>query len=241
VGQGRLPDLDVIVSEIETIIPQPLKSKTVLVTAGPTREKIDPMRVITNLSSGKTGIEIALEAKRLGAKVKLIAGPGVNIPHEMEFVQYESAVELDECLQLEISKSDPYSSITLVMAAAPADFRPASVSDEKLPHSKDKGINLELIPNPDILKGIAARRKNFPQLEKIVAFAANDKDGLIERASQKLKNKNADYIVANDVKLSANQETTELFLLDKTGLLGSSTKVSKQLAAKWLVKELFQL
>ena len=241
VGQGRLPETAEIIAKIYELIPQPLKGKSVIVTAGPTRERIDPMRVITNLSSGKTGCEIASAAKRLGAQVTLIAGPGVVAPKGMHAVSYESASDLESILKDTLKELKDSKEITVIMAAAPADYRPKEVNDKKLPKSKQDGVTLNLVVNPDIIKGVAERRSEHPNLKTIVAFAANDSDGLIKRAVEKLIYKKVDFIVANDVLNSVNQDRTELFLIDKQGLRGSSTRLTKTAAAKWLVHELFEL
>lgn len=237
IGQGRLPDIADIIAEIDKIIPQPLKGKSVIVTAGPTREKIDPMRVITNLSSGKTGFEIASEAYRLGADVKFLAGPGVVPPTGVEVINFESASDLNSCLHETISKLGDAKEVTLVMAAAPADFRPENQSQVKLPKASQDNSSIKLTLNPDIIKGVAERRAEYPNLKNIVAFSATDSDGLIEKAREKLSQKGADFIVANVVSTSVNQEMTELFLIDKNGLLGSSSRVEKKVAAKWLLQE----
>lgn len=239
VGQGRLPDITDIIAEIERIIPQPLKGKSVVVTAGPTREKIDPMRVITNLSSGKTGFEIASQAQRLGAEVKFLAGPGVSVPDGVDVSYFESAEDLNKLLNQVILDLKEVKDITLIMTAAPADFRPENVSDAKLPKNSDKHSSIKLTLNPDIIKAIAERRSEFGNLTNIVAFSATDEDGLFEKATKKLNEKKVDFVVANVISTSVNQELTELFLIDRQGLRGSSNRVPKRAAAKWLLQEIF--
>ena len=165
----------------------------------------------------------------------------MNAPKGIETFKYESANDLSAQLEKTITGLKDRGDVTIIMAAAPADYRPQTFSDKKLPKSKGEGMSLELAPNADIIKGIAERRKEYPNLKKIVAFAANDSKDLMEKASEKLKEKKVDFIVANDVFSSVNQEMTELFLIDRNGLRGSSKRVTKKAAASWLIGELFSI
>lgn len=236
-GMGRFPEVEDIISEIDKVFPQPLKGRSLIITAGPTRERIDPMRVITNLSSGKMGCSIASEAKKLGGNVVLLAGPGVDVPNGITTKRFQSTGDLHLLLENSIKELQHESDLSVIMAAAPADYRPKEYSNRKLP--KEEELSLRLTSNPDIIKDISLKRDQFPNLKRIVAFAADDSENLIERASKKLSEKRVDFIVANDILGSVNQDTTELFLLDKIGVRGSSKRVTKKAAASWLIEELF--
>ena len=235
VGAGRLPEVSVIVDAAEKTIRKPLIGQTIVVTAGPTREAIDPMRVISNLSSGKTGSQIAMRATELGAKVVFLAGPGVQT--DLPNIGFESALELQEKLQTVLRAV--HQETTLIMAAAPADFRPESPSVSKSNLPKDEAFTLRLIPNPDILLEIGEQRGDFPLLKAVVAFAAEDATGMVDRAQIKLRRKKADFIVANDVQKVVNREETEFFLLSKEGRLVNSGPLHKREAAHWLLQQLF--
>ena len=240
-GQGRLPELGKIVKAAEDALRDtlPLMGKKIVITAGPTREQIDPMRVITNLSSGKTGVAIAKAASQKGAEVVLLNGPGVSSQLDVRQISYQSALDLQSKLEGVLSEDTTASEVSLIMAAAPADFRPENISATKTNFSKEEAITLKLVPNPDIVKGIAERRADFKKLKNIIAFAAEDVDGLEKKAEKKLIAKKLDFIVANDVQKSVIQDETEFLLIGKDGSKRSSGKLTKSAAGNWLIKELF--
>ncbi len=168
-----------------------LKGKNVLVTAGPTQESIDPVRFISNRSTGKMGYALAYEAALMGAKVILITGPTkLEIPYGMHEVIYiKSAAEMYEAV------IDRFDNIDIVIkAAAVADYKPKYVSDSKIKKS-DSDLSLELDRNKDILFELGKRKTN----QILVGFAAETND-LLENAKKKLTKKNLDFIVANDLK-----------------------------------------
>jgi phosphopantothenoylcysteine decarboxylase / phosphopantothenate---cysteine ligase len=189
-GPGRLAENDLIVAAVlETLgISQELAGKTVLITAGPTREKIDPVRYLTNRSSGRMGYALAEAALRRGARVLLVSGPvAIDPPAGAELTRVETAEQMrDAVLQLL-----PQATI-VIKTAAFADFRPKSVADQKL---KRKGpLTLDLEPTPDILAELSRRKTT----QLIIGFAA-ETENVLENARKKLSTKALDAIVVNDV------------------------------------------
>jgi phosphopantothenoylcysteine decarboxylase/phosphopantothenate--cysteine ligase len=192
-GRGRLPDPARLLACIEAALPggeRPWDGLRVLVTAGGTREPIDPVRFIGNRSSGRMGIALAAAALRRGAKVTLIAA-NVALPEPagVRRLDVETAEQLATAATAEFAGTD-----VLLMAAAPADFRPGDVAADKL--RRRQGLDLHLEPTEDILASLTATRT--PQ-QTIVGFAAEHGGEAVERARQKLNRKGADLIVLNDV------------------------------------------
>src|SRR5437868_12162292 len=189
-GPGRLAENEAIVAAVlETLgISQELAGETVLITAGPTREKIDPVRYLTNRSSGRMGYALAEAALRRGARVLLVSGPvAIDPPAGAELTRAETSEQMrDAVLQLL-----PQATI-VIKTAAVADFRPKSVADQKL---KRKGpLTLDLEPTPDILAKLSRRKT----AQLIIGFAA-ETENVLENARKKLSTKALDAIVVNDV------------------------------------------
>jgi len=222
-GWGRLANPEKIVGRgLELLgLTQSLRGKTVLVTAGPTRESIDPVRYISNRSSGKMGYEIAREALHRGARVILISGPvSLMPPTNAEFVQVQSAQEMEKA----VGRAFPEVNI-VVMAAAVADFALASPSARKIKRPNLPEA-LKLVPTPDILKKIAARKKG----KMIVGFAA-ETENLRAHALRKLKEKDLDLIVANDVSepgVGFDSDFNRALILDGRGRGQQTDKISKR-------------
>jgi phosphopantothenoylcysteine decarboxylase/phosphopantothenate--cysteine ligase len=192
-GRGRLPDPGRLLARIEAALPageRPWDGLEVLVTAGGTREPIDPVRFIGNRSSGRMGIALATAAARRGAEVTLIAA-NVALPAPAGVRRID--VETTEQLAAAAGEEFPGTHV-LLMAAAPADFRPAETAGGKL--ERQDGLELQLEPTADILAGLAARRS--PE-QIVVGFAAEHGDEGLERARAKLGRKSVDLIVLNDV------------------------------------------
>jgi phosphopantothenoylcysteine decarboxylase/phosphopantothenate--cysteine ligase len=191
IGKGRLAALDVIVNKVLQVTSpaQDLAGETVLVTAGPTCEDIDPVRYITNRSSGKMGYQVASAAQSRGASTILISGPTrLEPPRNVEFISVRSAEEMREKVLQEFPRAT-----ILIKAAAVADFKPLRISPGKI--KKDGGpLHLELIPTPDILSELGATKEN----RLIVGFAA-ETDKALENGRKKLKSKSLDILVINDV------------------------------------------
>jgi phosphopantothenoylcysteine decarboxylase/phosphopantothenate--cysteine ligase len=187
-GEGRFPAPERILSEIRQLldIPQLLRGRKVLVTAGPTREAIDPVRYISNRSSGKMGYALAAAALSAGAEVTLVSGPvALNPPAGCRLMSVQSAEEMLSTL-LEAAPGHDL----LLMAAAVADFRAAEPAEQKLRRT-DETTSVELIPTPDILKAIRSKFQGT-----LVAFAL-EPTGSLDSARQKLRDKQADYVVVN--------------------------------------------
>ena len=171
----------------------PLSGIRAVVTAGPTREPLDPVRFISNHSSGKQGYAIADALARLGADVRLVTGPtSLAIPDGVKGVKVETAIEMHDAVKAQLPAD------IFVSVAAVADWRPATRAQTKLKlkGGAEAGVALQLVENPDILKRIASKKKNRPQL--VVGFAAETND-VEAHAKAKLVRKGCDWIIANDV------------------------------------------
>ena len=210
-GEGRLPDVSVIMNGIRTLfeMPLPLAGKKVLVTAGPTREAIDPVRFISNRSSGKMGYALAEKVRDMGASVILISGP-VSLPPipEIEMIYVETAEEMGVSVQANCNDADH-----LFMVAAVADYSPVNPADQKIKrNSENKSI--ELKPALDILKSIKGKTKG-----KVIAFALETHDGESE-ARRKLVEKGVDFIVlnyANEEGAGFESSTNRVTIFSKSG------------------------
>ncbi len=190
-GQGKLPDPQEIFNSAQSLLgSNDLAGKTVLVTAGPTREEIDPIRFLSNYSSGKMGYAIACAARNRGARVILISGP-VNLrePKGVETIQVISAREMYEAVMGAAEQAD-----LIIKAAAVADFRPVVRGDQKLKKASAVTMTVDLQRNPDILAELGQKKGS----RILVGFAAETEE-LLKHAREKLANKNLDMIVANDV------------------------------------------
>ena len=193
-GLGRMAEPAEIVAAIEAaLVPkvQPLKGTKVLITAGPTREAIDPVRYISNYSSGKQGYAIAAAAVALGAETVLVSGPvDLPIPPGVQMIPVTSAVEMMAATERELPSE------IAIFTAAVADWRVADEKNQKIKKEKGGIPDLKFVENPDILQTIAKRTAKRPKL--VVGFAA-ETENLLENARDKLKKKGCDLIVANDV------------------------------------------
>ena len=193
-GPGRMPEPETIFAHVGRLLEDgaaPLVGRHVVVTAGPTREAIDPVRFVSNHSSGRMGVSVAAAAWRRGASVTLIAGPlAVPTPVGVSVVRVESTDEMRQAVQRELAQAD-----VLVMAAAPADYRPAEAATSKLKKT-GQARAIELEENADILKSTRDARRDGAV---VVGFAL-ETDDLIENAKRKLDAKALDLIVLNDAK-----------------------------------------
>lgn len=210
-GWGRLPDPPDILDEVESLLTEKdLAGKRILVTAGPTREPFDPVRFITNYSSGKMGYALAIVARRRGAAVTLISGPtALPVPSGVDFIPVSSAVEMREAVMKHLQAAD-----MVIKSAAVADFRPSMRADDKI-KKKSGPLTLTLERNPDILAEIGKRKEG----RILIGFAMESED-LVENAKAKLMKKNLDLIVANDVKQSGagfQTDTNIVSILDRAG------------------------
>ncbi len=191
IGSGRLPEPSSIVESVGELVcgKVDLKELKILITAGPTQEPIDPVRYISNRSSGKMGYAIATQASKRGAQVKLISGPvNIKTPFGVERVGVKTADEMFN----EVMKSYEAFDI-LIMVAAVADYRCAQMAEKKIKKKGEK-LTIELIKNPDIAKELGKMKGN----RILVGFSAETND-LVNNACEKLAAKNLDLIIANDV------------------------------------------
>lgn len=233
IGKGKLADVEVIIKKtVNYFFPQNLllKDKKVLVTAGPTNESIDPVRYLTNHSSGKMGYEIAKSAIKHGAKVTLISGQ-VNIPQPENldnFIQITTANEMFEEVKNHYKNQD-----IIIKSAAVADYRP-----EYTPHKikkKDGDLYLKLKRNPDILSWIGENKQNN---QILVGFAA-ESENLINNAITKLNKKNLDMIVANNIIKSDagfKKDTNKVTIINKDGTIKDFPVLSKSEVAENIIK-----
>jgi len=213
VGEGRLAAVDDIVAAALAALPPrgPLAGVRVLVTAGPTRERVDAVRVLTNRSSGRQGLAIAQAARRLGAEVTVLVGPGVVAPVTVRSERFESAAELGSLMATWASRVD-----VVWHAAAVADFRAARPAEGKLDR-RQGSLQLDLEPVPDLAASMP-RRDGAPYL---VIFAAERGAELEERARRKLEAKGADAVVANPIDeagLGMEATANRALVLSRAGL-----------------------
>ena len=200
---------------------------TFLITAGPTREPIDPVRYVSNRSSGKMGYAIAEAALDVGHDVILISGP-VNLepPRKAKFISVSTSDEMFDAVQRHADEPD-----VCVLCAAVADYKPAQVSRVKI-KKRAAQLSLELIPTLDILDSLG-KRQNRKFL--LVGFAA-ETDHLEANATKKLREKNCDIIVANDARIGMESDENELLILFRDGETKKISPASKKILARELVK-----
>lgn len=216
-GIGRLPELESIVSQLEMVVAQNeleqcLKGKKVIISAGGTKERIDPVRYISNDSTGKMGYALAESAVQLGAEVTLVSTVNLPTPVGVELVRVDSAIEMFNEMTQRMSQVD-----IAVMTAAVSDYRIENEAKQKIKKQKDqKGLVLHLVENPDILATLGAN-KNPNQL--VIGFAA-ETNNVVEFAKAKLEKKQVNWIVANDVSrkdTGFNVDTNQVILLSDKG------------------------
>jgi len=218
-AKGRMADLDVIVDYVIDYFEHNKNGKKILITAGGTKENIDPVRYIGNYSSGKMGIALADEAYALGYDVTLISTVTADKPYNV--INVLTADEMLKAVQTEFVDSD-----ILVMAAAVADFKPVMVSKEKIKKADDEKIVLELTKNPDILKEISKMKRDK---QIVVGFCA-ESENLLTNAKKKLMEKKLDFIVANDISridIGFNSDFNEVTIIDKNEITFKIQKQSK--------------
>lgn len=190
VGPGRLPAAATVLEVIRgALVPKDLDGLTFLVTAGPTREPIDPVRYLSNRSSGKMGYAVARAARDRGARVVLVSGPtALTKPFGVSCVDVNTAVEMREAVLELFSTAD-----VVVMCAAVSDYRPKNILEQKIKKERQEFIQ-EFIPNPDILEELGRLKQN----QLLIGFAA-ETENILDNARTKLEAKNLDFIVVNDV------------------------------------------
>ncbi|MDA0691853.1 MAG: bifunctional phosphopantothenoylcysteine decarboxylase/phosphopantothenate--cysteine ligase CoaBC [Nitrospinae bacterium] len=223
VGQGRLADPARILTAVQNRlrVREDLKGLKILVTAGPTHEPLDPVRYISNPSSGKMGYAVAEQARLRGAEVTLISGPTkLNPPHGVKVIPCKQAREMNALVQQHLPDCD-----VLFMIAAVGDFSAEKVQKEKIKKNGEPLI-LKLVPNPDILQEVAKiKTRQF-----IVGFAA-ESENVVQSAQEKLEKKQLDLIVANDISapgIGFQSDSNQVTLIDKDGAIDSLPRLSKR-------------
>lgn len=239
-GVGRMSEPETIVEAARWVLGRkgPLAGEKVVVTAGGTREAIDPVRFIGNRSSGKMGFALAAAARDRGAEVALVHAPAAQrVPHGVRAVAVESAEQMQAAVMDAASDA-----AALIMAAAVADYRPKSAAAHKIKKTQDE-LALELVRTPDILTAVAQRRGQSGSLRVVIGFAAETRN-LLENAGEKLARKGLDLIVANDV-LAADSgfeaDTNRVTLIEAGGGVESLPLMSKQAVAEAVVDRLVGL
>jgi len=234
-GKGRLPEIDAILAEIENIMtPQDLAGVRILITAGPTEEPLDPVRFITNLSSGKMGYALASAAQRRGARVTLVSGPtSLPLPPLEKIVTVRTAREMHKAV-LQHYKS----ARVIIKAAAVADYRPKIVANEKI-KKEGKTLFIELERNPDIIAEIGKKKGN-----RILVGFAMETQNLLTNARGKLVKKNMDMIVANNLRQEGagfRTDTNIITVIDRAGKTESLEKMTKIDAAGAILNRIKKL
>ncbi len=236
-GQGKLPDPTEIFDFAQTLVSarRELEGKTVLVTAGPTREELDPVRFLSNYSSGKMGYAIARAARNQGARVILVSGPVEQaVPQGVECVRATTAMEMREAVLSRSSAAD-----VIIKAAAVADFRPGVRDERKIKKGEEEQSTLSLQRNPDILAELGKLKGR----RILVGFAA-ETDDLTVNAEKKLKAKNLDLIVANDIlqpESGFDSDTNAVQLLYRGGAVEELPLMTKEELAATLMERIVRM
>jgi phosphopantothenoylcysteine decarboxylase/phosphopantothenate--cysteine ligase len=231
-GEGKLADTELIANYVSSLLydKKDLKNKKVLVTAGPTIAPIDPVRFITNKSTGKMGYSIAEEARDRGAEVTLVSGPtSLKIPFGIKIINVATNQEMYDQVLEQFKNSD-----IVIMSAAVADYKPSQYSNIKI-KKKENNLSLSLEKDNDILKKLGELKKH----QMLVGFAAESND-LAQNAQSKLINKNLDYIVANDILSNDTgfaSDENKVLIMSRLGEKIQLDKMPKRIVAR----ELFNL
>lgn len=247
-GAGRLCEIEKIFDKSVEILnnkkklQESLINKKIVITAGGTKEKIDSVRFISNFSSGKMGIALADEAHNNGAEVVLIStiapSPQPSPPRgegksSYQVIYVQSALEMKQAVEENFKDAD-----CLIMAAAVADFRAKDIADSKMKKTAQDEISIDLVKNPDILKEIAARKRDN---QLVVGFAA-ESENVLEYAKEKIQKKGCDFLVANDISRSDigfSSDYNEVFILDKSLNVEKVEKASKKEIAKKILESIY--
>ncbi len=250
-GVGRMREVEDIFDKTVEILSGRLKGKKILITAGGTKEKIDPVRYISNSSSGKMGLALADAACSMGAEVTLIST--FKTDKNYKNIVTETALEMEKAVKENLAGKD-----CVIMAAAVADYRVENYSEQKIKKgvNSDDELTLKLVKNPDILKGICIalqeKRKTPPpnplphgagELCPIIVGFCAESENLIENAKTKIKNKGCDYLIANDISrkdIGFNSDENEVYILDKNLNIKHIEKDTKQNIAKRILEEIFE-
>jgi phosphopantothenoylcysteine decarboxylase/phosphopantothenate--cysteine ligase len=238
-GPGRLPEWESVFQTcIRVLTKQDLDGKSVLITAGPTIETLDPARILTNRSSGKMGYALARAARQRGAMVTLISGPTkLPDPPDMVCVHVKTADDMYKEVTGRFDEAD-----IIVKAAAVSDFRPAIIQDQKV-KKEDATLSLELTPNKDILLELGHLKKKSEDHKVLVGFAA-ESENLVEEGKRKLQTKNLDCIVVNDISSEDSGfavDTNRVTFIDGRGGVKNFPLLSKEETAHRIWDEVINL
>lgn len=230
-GKGRLCSLDKIFNKTVEILKyeKKLSGKKIVITSGGTIEDIDPVRYISNYSSGKMGLALADAAYNLGAEVTLITTK--NVFRKYNVINVKSAFEMKSAVESHFEDSD-----YVIMAAAVADYRVKVKSDQKMKKTSDDEITLKLVKNPDILKELCIKKTH----QTIIGFCA-ESENLIENAKEKIAKKGCDYLIANDISrkdIGFSSDFNEVTILDKNGKMKKLEKADKTTIAYRIFEEI---
>ena len=232
VGEGKFPSIEKIESFVFQKVEQDLKGKKVLVTAGPTKEFIDPFRCLTNPSTGKMGISIANECARRGAEVILVSSvDNDTISSKVKKIKITSTNDMFEVVKNNFKDCD-----FIIKAAAVSDYTPVQVFDKKV-KKQDGNLTIEFQRTQDILKYVG---DNKTDKQKVIGFAA-ETNNLIEYAKEKIVKKNLDFIVANDISkkdIGFGSDDNEVYIIDKHDNIKKIDKSNKNNIAKAIVDEI---
>jgi len=232
IGEGKFPSIEKIESFVFQKVKQDLKGKKVLVTAGPTKEFIDPFRCLTNPSTGKMGISIANECARRGAEVILVSSvDNDTISSKVKKIKITSTNDMFEVVKNNFKDCD-----FIIKAAAVSDYTPVQVFDKKV-KKQDGNLTIEFQRTQDILKYVG---DNKTDKQKVIGFAA-ETNNLIEYAKEKIVKKNLDFIVANDISkkdIGFGSDDNEVYIIDKHDNIKKIDKSNKNNIAKAIVDEI---
>lgn len=232
-GTGRLASLDKIFDKTVEILnsKKKLTGKKFVITAGGTIEDIDPVRYISNYSSGKMGIALADEAYKMGAETILITTRDVQKPYKT--IKVKSASEMQTAAENEFNNA-----ACVIMAAAVADYRVKNPAEQKIKKTDADMITLELVKNPDILKELCAQKTT----QIVVGFCA-ESENLIENAKEKIQKKGCDYLIANDISrkdIGFSSDYNEVVILDKNGGQKRLERASKNEIARKIIEAIYE-
>ncbi len=232
-GTGRLASLDKIFDKTVEILnsKKKLTGKKFVITAGGTIEDIDPVRYISNYSSGKMGIALADEAYKMGAETILITTRDVQKPYKT--IKVKSASEMQTAAENEFNNA-----ACVIMAAAVADYRVKNPAEQKMKKTDADMITLELVKNPDILKELCAQKTT----QIVVGFCA-ESENLIENAKEKIQKKGCDYLIANDISrkdIGFSSDYNEVVILDKNGGQKRLERASKNEIARKIIEAIYE-
>ena len=230
-GVGRMKEPEEIFDRTAAIFSEnkKLKGKKILITAGGTREKIDPVRYITNASSGKMGLALADNAYRMGANVTLVSTFKADKPYKN--IVTETALEMEKAVKENLSNQD-----CVIMAAAVSDYRVENCAENKIKKQGNK-LTLELVENPDILKSICKTPN------KIICGFCAESENLLENAKAKIQKKGCDFLIANDISrkdIGFNTDENEVYIIDKSLNIKHIEKDTKENIARRILEEIFE-